>query len=98
VGWSIAYHLQSELVSGSRDMNRLRGDPQPTIIRSDHGPQYCSRLYEHRICPTGSLGSMGTVDDALHNIVQESFFASLQCQLSDRQQQTRAESDRAIFH
>lgn len=99
VGWSIADHLRAELVVDALDMARLRRDPQATVVHSDHGTQYCSRVFGQRLRQAGLMGSMGAVGDALDNAVAESFFASLQCELLDRHRwDTRAELARAMFH
>ena len=49
----------------------------------------------------GSVGvrpSMGSVGDAYHNALCESFFATLECELPDRQRfRTQAEAKMAVF-
>ena len=68
------------------------------VHHSDHGTQYTSWAFGQRLRTAGLLGSMGTVGDALDNAMAESFFATLQIELFDRQKwETRAELAQAIF-
>jgi putative transposase len=99
VGWSIADHMRAELVADAIDMASLRRrPPNGAIAHSDHGSNYCSRVFGQRLRAAGLLGSMGTIGDALDNAVAESFFASLQCELLDRHTwPTRAGLARAMF-
>ena len=60
--------------------------------------QYTSLAFGQRLEQARILGSMGTVGDALDNAVAESFFATLQVELLDRQpRQTRAQLMTTIF-
>ena len=86
VGWSIADHLRSELVVDALDMAIWRRRPVAEVIHhADHGCQYTSWAFGQRLRAAGLLGSMGSVGDALDNAVAESFFATLQTELLDRQ-------------
>ena len=59
--------------------------PAPGAIHhSDHGSQYTSWAFGHRLREAGLLGSMGTIGDCFDNSVAESFFATLQTELLDR--------------
>lgn len=70
----------------------------PLIHHSDHGSQYTSLLFTSRLQEAGIQGSMGSVGDALDNAVAESFYATLQTELLDRQSWPTRESLRlAIF-
>lgn len=63
-----------------------------------HGSQYTSLAFGQRLEQVHILGSMGSVGDALDNAVAESFFATLEVELLDRQRwQTRAQLTTAIF-
>jgi putative transposase len=42
-------------------------------------------VFGRRLREAGLVASMGTVGDALDNAVAESFFATLECELLDRQ-------------
>jgi putative transposase len=100
VGWSIADHLRAELVVDALDMARWRRKPPPatTIVHSDHGPQYTSWIFGHRLRQAGLMGSMGAVGSAWDNALMESFFGSMQIELLDRRDwRTRAELANAIF-
>ena len=101
IGWSIADHLRTELVTDALDMAIWRRRPEPgsgLIHHADHGTQYTSWAFGQRLRSAGLLGSMGTVGDALDNAMAESFFGTLQLELLDRRQwETRAELAQAIF-
>ena len=99
VGWAMAEHLQAELVIKALEMAVWNRQPSPGLIHhSDHGSQYTSLAFGQRLEQAGILGSMGAVGDALDNAVAESFFATLQIELLDRQHwQTRQQLTTAIF-
>ena len=99
VGWSMAEHLQAELVIKALEMAVWNRQPSPGLVHhSDHGSQYTSLAFGQRLEQAHILGSMGTVGDALDNAVAESFFATLQVELLDRRRwQTRAQLTTAIF-
>jgi hypothetical protein len=79
VGWSIADHMRTELVTDALGMAIIRRQPekQPdderTILHSDHGCQYTSWAFGKRLRAAGLLASMGTVgdcyDNAMHRIL-----------------------------
>lgn len=101
VGWSITDHLRAEMVCDAFDMARWRRRPEAgsgLVHHADHGTQYTSWVFGQRLRAAGILGSMGSVGDALDNAMAESFFATLQTELLDRQAwDTRAELAQAIF-
>lgn len=100
VGWSIADHLRSELVTDALEMACWRRRPAPgrTVLHSDRGSQYTSWAFGHRLRQAGLLGSMGRVGSAYDNAMMESFFSTLQRELLDRRKwQTRKELASAIF-
>jgi putative transposase len=99
VGWSMAEHLRAELVIKALEMAVWNRQPSPGLIHhSHHGSQYTSLAFGQRLGQARILGSMGTVGDALDNAVAESFFATLQVELLDRQPwQTPAQLTTAIF-
>ena len=99
VGWSMADHLRAELVIKALEMALWNRQPAPGLVHhSDHGSQYTSLAFGQRLEAAGILGSMGVVGDALDNALAESFFASLQVELLDRQPwQTRQQLTTAIF-
>ncbi|HEX2290288.1 MAG TPA: DDE-type integrase/transposase/recombinase, partial [Pseudonocardiaceae bacterium] len=71
VGWSIAEHMRTELVTDALGMAIIRRQPdkQPaneqTILHSDHGSQDTSWTFDQRLHTAGLLASMGTVSDSL---------------------------------
>ena len=101
IGWSIADHIRAELVCDALEMARWRRRPRPEsglIHHSDHGSQYTSWAFGKKLREAGILKSMGSIGDAYDNAVVESFFATLQTELLDRQQwETRQQLSTAIF-
>jgi putative transposase len=99
VGWSMADHPRTELVLDALDMAISQRQPAPGLVcHSDHGCQYTSFAFGHRLREANLIASMGTVGDALDNAVAESFFATLECELLDRHPwPTRAGLRTAIF-
>jgi putative transposase len=100
VGWSIADHLRSELVLDALDMARWRRRPVAgnTVVHSDHGAQYTSWAFGHRLREAGLLGSMGSIGDCYDNSMVESFFGTMQLELLDRQTWTSRQAlANAIF-
>src|SRR3989304_4365161 len=75
-----------------------RRRPRGVIHRSDHGCQYPSIAHGQRCLAFGVRPSMGSVGDAYDNALCESFFATLECELLDRERfQPPAEARRALF-
>jgi len=98
VGWAMAAHLRSELVLEALDMAILRRCPDEVIHHSDHGCQYTSIAFGKRCQEAGVKPSMGSVGDCFDNAMCESFFATLECELLDRQSlRTRVEARREVF-
>jgi putative transposase len=98
VGWSMANHLRTELVTAAFDMAVAQRQPVNVIFHSDHGTQYTSIAFGQRCRQAGVVPSMGSVGDAFDNALCESFFASLECELLDRHtMRTHAEARMAVF-
>jgi putative transposase len=98
VGWAMASHLRTELVLEALDMALRRRRPVAVIHHSDHGCQYTSIAFGNRCTKAGVRPSMGSVGDCFDNAMCESFFATLECELLDRQSfRTRAEARREVF-
>ena len=99
VGWAMGDRATAELVVEAVNLAVWRRKPKtPVIHHSDHGSQYTSLLFTSRLQEAGIQGSMGSVGDALDNAVAESFYATLQTELLDRQSWPTRESLRlAIF-
>ena len=104
VGWSIAEHMRTELVTDALGMATIRRQPkeradgQRTILHSDHGAQFTSWAFGQRLRNANLLASMGTVGDCYDNAMMESFWGTMQLELLDsRIWQTREELANAIF-
>ena len=98
VGWAMAGHLRTELVLGALNMALRRRRPEDVIHHSDHGCQYTSIAFGKRFVEAGVRPSMGSVGDCFDNALCESFFATLECELLERQSlRTRAEARQEIF-
>jgi putative transposase len=99
LGWSLGDRCSTELVADALDMALWRRQGADGCIHhSDHGCQYTSWAFGHRLRAAGLRGSMGSVGDAYDNAMAESFFASLQTELLDRKHwTTRGELAQAIF-
>ena len=86
IGWAMDDNLRTDLVLEALNMAVDRRRPvQGVIHHSDHGCQYTSLAFGRRLREAGILGSMGSVGDCFDNAVAESFFATLECELFDRQ-------------
>jgi putative transposase len=99
VGWCRATHLRTELVLSALEMALWSRRPAPGVIHhSDHGCQYTSIAFGNRCREAGVIPSLGSVGDCYDNAITESFFATLECELLDRQSfRTRTEARLAIF-
>ena len=85
VGWAMESHLQTDLVIDALDMAVEQRRPHDVIHHSDQGCQYTSFAFGQRCRQTSVRPSMGSVGDAYDNAMCESFFATLECELIDRQ-------------
>jgi len=98
VGWAMETHLRTELVLAALDMAVAQRRPTEVIHHSDQGCQYTSIAFGSRCREAGVQPSMGSVGDAYDNAMCESFFATLECELLDRQRfRTPAEARLAVF-
>jgi putative transposase len=98
IGWAMASHLRTELVLAALDMALAQRRPTDVIHHSDQGCQYTSLAFGRRCREAGVRPSMGSVGDAYDNAMCESFFATLECELLDRQRfQTQADARLAVF-
>ena len=98
VGWSMANHLRSELVTDALDMALGQRRPDGVIHHSDQGSQYTSVAFGKRCRQAGVRPSMGSVGDCYDNALCESFFASLECEwLVRRRFANRPEAKIALF-
>jgi len=98
IGWAMEAHLRTELVLAALDMAVQQRRPADVIHHSDQGCQYTSIAFGSRCREAGVRPSMGSVGDAYDNAMCESFFATLECELLDRQRfPTQADARRAVF-
>jgi len=98
VGWSMATHLRTEIVLAALEMAISRRRPGDVIHHSDQGCQYTSIAFGKRCREAGLRLSMGSVGDAYDNALCESFFATLECELLDRNRfRTQVEARMAVF-
>ncbi len=82
VGWSIADHMRTELVSDALQMALARRRPEPGLIwHSDQGSQFVSLAFGQQARAAGIAQSMGSKGDCFDNAVAESFFATLKKEL-----------------
>jgi putative transposase len=89
-------HLRTELVLAALEMAVRQRQPESTIHHSDRGSQYTAIAFGARCQKAGIRPSMGTT--CYDNALCESFFATLECELIDREQfTTRSEARLAIF-
>ncbi len=99
VGWAMRDTLAGEIVTAALDAAIARARPGPGLVHhSDHGSQYTSTVFGQRCQEADIVPSMGTVGDAYDNALAESFFATLECELIDREIfATRDEARTKIF-
>jgi putative transposase len=98
VGWAMATHLRTELVLDALDLALRRRRPTEVIHHSDRGCQYTSIAFGQRCQEACVRPSMGSVGDAYDNALCESFFATVEAELLDRQRfATPTEARFAVF-
>ena len=98
VGWAMETHLRTELVLEALNMALYQRRPSEVIHHSDQGCQYTSIAFGKRCDEAGVRPSMGSVGDAYDNALCESFFATLECELLDRNRfRTQVEARMAVF-
>ena len=100
VGWSMGEHATTELVVNAVQMAITNRQPViPPLHHSDRGTQYTSIAFSDRLAQLGLTPSMGSRGDAFDNALIESWHASLQTELLDRQHwRYRDELRTALFH
>jgi putative transposase len=82
VGWSMADHMRTELVTDALQMALQRRQPAPGLIwHSDQGSQFVSLAFGQQARAAGIAQSMGSRGDCFDNAVAESFFATLKKEL-----------------
>lgn len=98
VGWAMASHLKTTLVLQALEMALGQRRPTSVIHHSDQGTQYTSIAFGIRCKQAGVRPSMGSVGDAYDNAMCESFFATLECELLERERfRNQAEAKMQVF-
>lgn len=82
IGWAIADHMRTELVTAALDMALThRQPPAGVIFHSDRGSQYTSALFA-KFCRDNNIRrSLGRTGICYDNAVAESFFATYKKEL-----------------
>jgi transposase InsO family protein len=99
VGWSMADHMRTDLVSDALRMAIARRSPRPGLLHhSDRGVQYASDGYQKLLGENGIACSMSGKGDCYDNAVMESFWGTLKTELVHHERyETRAEARASIF-
>ena len=100
VGWSMADHMEVDLVADALNMALVHRRPAGAKLlhHSDRGSQYASDDYQHLLQRHGITVSMSGRGDCYDNAMMESFWATLKCELvHQRQYATREQARQAIF-
>lgn len=98
VGWAMGNSLNTQLMLDALNMAITQRQPKGVIHHSDRGCQYTSYAFGKRCIEAGIRPSMGRVGDAYDNAMAESFFATLEREVIDRQRfQSQIDARRAIF-
>jgi transposase InsO family protein len=99
VGWAVADHMRTELVTDALRMAIEHRQPAPGLIfHSDRGTQYTSAAFTGLLAEHEMVQSLSRPRQCWDNAVAESFFATLKGELIDtRSWATRAQVRRAVF-
>ena len=99
VGWSMADHMRTELVTDALQMALAHRRPDRGLIyHSDQGGQFVSLAFGQQARKAGISQSMGSKGDCFDNAVAESFFATIKKELIHRRAwPTRAELRTEVF-
>lgn len=83
MGWSLADHLQTELVLQAlqRALGHRLPHPDGLLVHSDQGCQYTSHVYRQVLSARGLTCSMSRRGNCWDNAVAESFFSTLKTEL-----------------
>ena len=98
VGWAFSADLRTRVVLDALDMALAARKPENVIHHSDQGSQYTSLAFGNRCRDAGVRPSTGSVGDAYDNAMCESFFATLECELLDRNRfRSHSEARMVVF-
>jgi putative transposase len=86
VGWALAGHLRTELVTDALNAALARRRPRRgrVVHHTDRGTQYGSLIFGQRCHDAGVTPSMGAPGVCWDNAVAEAFFAALETELLDQ--------------
>jgi putative transposase len=85
VGWALAEHLRTELVSDALKQALGSRDTAPDLIfHSDRGSQYGSGAYRQILSQAGMRQSMSARANPYHNAWTESFMGTLKSEMLHR--------------
>jgi putative transposase len=98
VGWSMANHLRSELVTAALEMALRRRNPSAGLIHhSDRGAQYTALSFGKKLEEAGIMPSMSRVGSALDNAISESFISTLKSEIGVSRYPTRQAARASVF-
>lgn len=99
VGWSMADHMRTELVTDALQMALERRRPERGLIwHSDQGSQFVSLAFGQKARGAGIAQSIGSKGACYDNAVAESFFATIKKELIHRRSwPTKAELRTEVF-
>jgi len=99
VGWSMADHMQAELVADALKMAIARRSPAAGLLHhSDRGVQYACDDYQHLLRSNGMRASMSGKGDCWDNAPMESFWGTLKTELVHHEHYvTRDQARQSIF-
>ena len=99
VGWSMAEHMEVDLVSDALSMAVARRSPGPGLLHhSDRGAQYASEDYMYLLGSHRMEASMSGKGDCWDNAAMESFWATLKGELVNHEHYaTRGQARASIF-
>ena len=99
VGWSMADHMKTDLVSDALKMAVDRRLPEADLLHhSDRGVQYASDDYQHLLQSHQMQSSMSGKGNCWDNACAESFWATLKTELVHHEQYaTREQARQSIF-
>jgi len=85
IGWAMAQHLRTELVVEALELAVERRDTDGVVHHSDQGCQYTSVEFGRHCEDADVRPSTGSAGDCYDNAMCESFFATLECELIERE-------------
>ncbi|MGW5779899.1 IS3 family transposase [Streptomyces sp. NPDC003863] len=101
VGWSIADHMRTSLVTDAIDMAVAArgGQVHGVVFHIDRGAQYSAAAFAEVCRRHGIRRSMGRVGSSYDNALAESFFQSLKRELlHGRRRASKAQTRLELFH